>query len=247
MSKRKKSISPAALVRYPLAGAIAFAAAAVAFSVHPAMDLWFSGLFYRPDTGFFLSEAVLIRFFYNSVEILIPVYVLSLIVIWMAKRKPFGLTGKKIVYLLLVLALGPGLLVNVVLKDHWGRARPRQIEMFGGSRQFSPPLTISDQCDVNCAFVSGHAAAGFYFLALAFIMESHRRRIFAGALAYGTLVGLARIAQGGHFLSDVLFAGLIVYFIAWGIYFLMFPPPPFFGQRKDSGARDSRGRAGDGR
>jgi lipid A 4'-phosphatase len=30
------------------------------------------------------------------------------------------------------------------------------------------------------------------------------------ALAFGTLVGFARIAQGGHFLSDTVFSALAV-------------------------------------
>ena len=35
--------------------------------------------------------------------------------------------GRAVVFLIATLALGPGLLVNVVLKDHWGRSRPIDI------------------------------------------------------------------------------------------------------------------------
>jgi lipid A 4'-phosphatase len=232
MYKKGNNIRRFALYGIPLGGLIAFAAAVVLFAAYPSIDIWFSELFYRPDSGFFLSKAAFVRFLYKSVEALIPAFLLALTSIWFMKKKPLGLTRKKNAYLLLVMALGPGLMVNVILKDHWGRARPRQIEAFGGSKRFSPPLIISDQCDTNCAFVSGHAAAGFYFVALALIMESHRRRIFTGALTYGTLVGLARIAQGGHFLSDVLFAFFIVYFIAKGIYFWMFERASFLRAAK---------------
>jgi membrane-associated phospholipid phosphatase len=38
-----------------------------------------------------------------------------------------------------------------------------------------------------------------------------RRRAITAAFLFVTLVGLARIAQGRHFLSDVVFAGFIVY------------------------------------
>jgi lipid A 4'-phosphatase len=232
MFKPAIDIRRATLAGIPLCSLIAAAAAALLFSLYPSIDIGFSALFYRPGGGFFLSDAVLVRFLYKSVEVLIPAYILALIIIWIMKKKPFGLTGKKLLYLLLVLAVGPGLMVNVVFKDHWGRARPRQIQAFGGSKRFTPPLVISDQCDTNCAFASGHAAAGFYFIALALIMESHRRRIYAGALAYGALVGLARIAQGGHFLSDVLFAFFIVYFIAKGIYCWMFEHASFLRATK---------------
>ncbi|RKY68719.1 MAG: hypothetical protein DRQ24_11425, partial [Candidatus Latescibacterota bacterium] len=36
--------------------------------------------------------------------------------------------------------------------------------------------------------------------------------LFIGLL-YGIIIGIARIAQGGHFLSDIVFSGLILYSI----------------------------------
>jgi membrane-associated phospholipid phosphatase len=109
--------------------------------------------------------------------------------------------------------LGPGLVVNTVLKDHWGRARPLQIEQFGGSRAFTPAPLPAAQCARNCSFPSGHAALGFSLLAFALLLPpgAARRLATAAALGVGVLVGLARIAQGAHFLSDVVYAGLVVY------------------------------------
>ncbi|HZU89271.1 MAG TPA: phosphatase PAP2 family protein, partial [Stellaceae bacterium] len=65
----------------------------------------------------------------------------------------------------------------------------------------------------NCSFVCGHAALGFALVAFAFLLPSGpwRRRATAAALVFGALVGLDRIALGRHFLSDVVFAGLLVY------------------------------------
>ncbi|MCZ6743723.1 MAG: phosphatase PAP2 family protein, partial [Alphaproteobacteria bacterium] len=58
-----------------------------------------------------------------------------------------------------------------------------------------------------------------------------RRWAMAGALAFGAASGLGRIALGAHFLSDVVFAGLIVYAVAWGLHeFLLVresKPPPW--------------------
>ena len=110
------------------------------------------------------------------------------------------------------MALGPGLLANTVFKDHWGRARPAQIEAFGGSHHFTPAPLPAAQCARNCSFVSGHAALGFSLVAFAFLLPPGRRRHrgIAAALGFGALVGLVRIAQGGHFLSDVVYAGLLV-------------------------------------
>ncbi|MFM9735641.1 phosphatase PAP2 family protein, partial [Streptomyces niveiscabiei] len=89
-------------------------------------------------------------------------------------------------------------------KDHWGRPRPEHIADFGGSAHYVPPLLPSRQCDRNCSFPSGHAAAGFWLISGAWVWTGHRRRWLTGGLLFGAVIGLTRIAQGGHFLSDVL-------------------------------------------
>jgi membrane-associated phospholipid phosphatase len=48
-----------------------------------------------------------------------------------------------------------------------------------------------------------------------------RRNAAAGALALGALLGLVRIAQGGHFLSDVVASGLLVFAVSWALYRLI--------------------------
>ena len=113
-------------------------------------------------------------------------------------------------FLLLVLLIGPGLIVNT-FKDAWGRARPVNVEELGGDRRFTPALLPSDQCKRNCAFTSGHAAFGFWWMAPAFVDRRRRGMWLALGLALGLGIGLLRIAQGGHFVSDVLFSGWIVY------------------------------------
>jgi lipid A 4'-phosphatase len=115
------------------------------------------------------------------------------------------------VFALLALALGPGLLVNTVLKDHWGRPRPAQIAQFGGSGSYVPALLPSRQCDHNCSFVSGHAAAGFFLITGAWIWPRRKLQWRIAGIAAGSLIGLARIAQGGHFFSDVLGALVVVW------------------------------------
>ncbi|MEI9985052.1 MAG: phosphatase PAP2 family protein [Aliidongia sp.] len=124
---------------------------------------------------------------------------------------------RHILFLLLSIAIGPGLLTNTVLKDHWGRARPSQVLEFGGSKSFTPALVPSGQCDRNCSFVSGHGAMAFSLIGFAFLPATRRRRrqVAAAALGFGAFVGLARIAQAGHFLSDTVFAALLVIGTAW--------------------------------
>ena len=110
------------------------------------------------------------------------------------------------------LILGPGVLVNSVFKEHWDRARPRQIQEFGGDKQFTPAWVVSNQCDRNCSFTSGHAAAGFAFVVMHFVARS-RTWLWLG-LASGALIGAARIAVGAHFLSDIVFSFFLVYLVA---------------------------------
>src|SRR6202007_2501046 len=110
---------------------------------------------------------------------------------------------------------GPGLVTNAILKDHWGRARPTQITEFGGTKAFTPALVPARQCERNCSFVAGHPALGFYLVSFGFLVPPPRRRVVeAIAIATGALFGAARIAQGGHFLSDVVFSGLVVYAVS---------------------------------
>lgn len=118
------------------------------------------------------------------------------------------------VFLALFLILGPGLLVNTGFKSCWGRPRPREIVQFDGKKQFLQPWQkgISGQ---GRSFPSGHASAAFFMIAPFFIYR-HRRPHMAwswliGGIIFGILMSIARITQGGHFLSDNLWALGMVY------------------------------------
>jgi lipid A 4'-phosphatase len=211
-------------VKIALVYAALVVAASALFLVFPGIDLWASGLFYRPGAGFFLKDWPLFQALYRAVPLLtwaVALLVLAAFLFRFWRKQPlFGLDGARMGYLVLALALGPGLVVNAVLKDHWGRARPSQVVEFGGEKRFTPAPLPADECARNCSFAGGHAAMGFYLVAFAFLVRDPRRRRVAeiAALAAGVAVGLTRIAQGGHFLSDVVFAGLIV----WGISRVLF-------------------------
>lgn len=201
----------------------------VVFTISPQLDQSVSGLFYRSGGGFFLYENPVIRTIHNAVPPLAvgSSIVLVAILAWTGwtKRPVVGLSWRAAAYLLAVLIIAPGLLTNTVLKDNWGRARPSHTVEFGGKKTFTPALIISDQCDHNCSFVCGHAAMAFTPVALAFVLRPRRQRRYALAagLLSGGLVGLVRIIEGGHFLSDVLFAGLLVYGVSWGLAVILLP------------------------
>ncbi len=121
---------------------------------------------------------------------------------------------KKTVFILLLLALGPGLVVNVLLKDQLGRARPREVIEFGGSHQFTECWQFGTT-GANSSFPSGHASIAFFLMAPWFVLRDRKQGVAAGFLTagivFGSLVGIARMLQGGHFATDVLWAGGLVY------------------------------------
>lgn len=112
-------------------------------------------------------------------------------------------------FLVILLAIGPGLLVNAVFKEYWGRPRPREIVQFSGTKQFLHPWQPGVP-HKGRSFPSGHASAAFYLSAPYFLLRRHKRRAallwLSGGLAFGILMSIARITQGAHFLSDTLWA-----------------------------------------
>jgi len=197
---------------------------AAIFLLFPGIDLRAAGLFYRADSGFFLAQWGPVRAIYAGVPYLTDAIVVGLVALYLASllrgRPIWRIDGRNAAFLLLVQALGPGLLVNTVLKDHWGRARPSQVTAFGGTQAFTPAPLPAASCTRNCSFPAGHPAIGFYLVSLAFLVRDQQRRRAAtgAAVAAGAVVGLARMAQGGHFLSDVVFSGFLVYGVSWLLY-----------------------------
>src|SRR5262249_27542471 len=98
-----------------------------------------------------------------------------------------------------------------VFKDHWGRARPNEIVEFGGWKAFTPAVVPADQCNSNCSFVSGEAASVFLpFYAIALLLPEQAVLMLAMGMLCGLAAGLVRVAQGAHFLSDVIFAAIFM-------------------------------------
>jgi len=184
------------------------------FSLFPELDLAVSGAFLDPEEGFTARRVFAVRVLYLGWDIAARVTVLLLVLyvaanfLWTSLA--VGGHRRAGAFLLLTLMIGPGLFVHT-LKNNWGRARPITVVELGGKKQFTPALVPSDQCGRNCSFTSGHAAFGFWWLAPAFLDRRRRGMWLALGLTLGLGIGLVRIAQGGHFLSDVIFSGWIVY------------------------------------
>jgi len=201
------------LLLVPVGVWMAFFALASVLVALPGIDLRLAGLFFTPGEGFAFDDTPLERFVYHSVEWLTLWGNLALVALWVygrvARSVRWRLSGRQLTCLLLSLAIGPGLIVNGLFKEHWGRARPVQVAQFGGERTFSPAFIPSDQG--GGSFSSGHAAAAFYWMAVAALLSGRRRRLWLGlAVSYGVLVGLVRMAAGGHYFSDVVVSFFVV-------------------------------------
>ena len=128
--------------------------------------------------------------------------------------------SKRVVYLILVLIVGAGLIVNVLLKDNFGRARPRDIVEFGGAQLYTPPFVASGACHTNCSFSSGEAAGGFFALAIAWALR-RRRALVVAALGLGAFVSFCRVATGAHFFSDTVVSFFVMLLVADVLYYYL--------------------------
>ena len=145
----------------------------------------------------------------------------------------FGLVSRRDIlrrqgiFLLLAVALGPGLIVNFIFKDHWNRPRPRDIVEFGGSLHYAPPLVPVGEGGKS--FPCGHCSVGFLYGAGWWVWKRWRPIWAWASLAVGIVagfaLGLGRMAAGGHFLSDVVWSGLLALGVAHALYHYVFRIP----------------------
>jgi len=202
---------------FKLAAIAAFVgvAAAVIFVGWPDFDLAIARLFYIEPRHFLLSQstlATILRWSFRAVTWGTAIAaVIGIGYALACKRHLLGLNLSQWIFLALVLITGPGLIANVALKDNWGRPRPLYVIEFGGPDHFTPALERSGSCERNCSFVSGEASATFALgFAVALLARRRRAELMAAAITAGIIVGLIRMGEGGHFLSDVVFAGVFM-------------------------------------
>ena len=129
-------------------------------------------------------------------------------------------------FLVLVVAVGPGLVVNVVFKDHYGRPRPREVVELGGQERFLAVWVPGSDRQAK-SFPCGHCAMGFY-LATPWLVLRRRRRglawaFLAAGAGWGAVLGAARMMAGGHFLSDVVWSAGMVWLVALALHRLLDP------------------------
>jgi len=204
-------------------GGLGLAVSVAVFKLWPELDLLITRCFFEASSQSFPANQ---SSFVQAVYVATPWLSRALFVVcclgWLVLKigsRPHALAWRRrMLAWLLMAVVGLGLVIDWGLKDNVGRPRPEQLQLFGNSKPFVPAFELSTHCDVNCGFVSGHAAAGFSLMTWGIWSAwPRRKRWLVIGTAAGLFIGSVRIMQGGHFLSDVIFSGWAV----WLTYVLM--------------------------
>jgi lipid A 4'-phosphatase len=184
----------------------------------PDLDIAISSLFLDENKEFYLSKNAILLFFYISVNVLTVVSIILLPLALIYIHTPLFKYGqqarahlrKALIILILSLAIAPGYLTHEFFKEYWGRNRPKNVVELGGRQQFSQFYVINNDKEGK-SFTSGHAGFAFWTVGLAYLFRDakYSKRAFAAGVAYGVVVSLGRIMQGGHYFSDVVSGGLL--------------------------------------
>jgi lipid A 4'-phosphatase len=189
----------------------------------PGLDLWAAALFIGDAPQLRAVHWWWVELINAYVPAVFRVIVLVTFVAWIVMTLSKRATGWRLAlaFVALGITIGPGLVVNSGFKDNWQRARPYQVQPFGGTQQFTRAAVMTDQCDNNCSFVSGHVACGFFLASI--MLVDRRRRVLWGVtgVVSGFAIGFSRMADGAHWLSDVLWAAPITLVCSWLVWKLL--------------------------
>ena len=193
---------------------VVFLILAVFVTVGPEIDVYISSLFYYGDKQFLVQSYYLISILFRKIllpVLLVYVFIFPIILRFLPLQKiyfGYRFSVSEIIFIWVSGAITILLIVNVVLKNMWGRVRPNDISYFDGVHDFTPWYKISNACASNCSFVSGDSSVGFMLIVFYFITKKNTY-LYLG-LILGSLLGFIRIAAGGHFFSDIIFYQIVV-------------------------------------
>jgi membrane-associated PAP2 superfamily phosphatase len=203
------------------------------------LDLTVTGWFYHSEghpNSWFLGDKGLWRFFFwvaPWLTIVLGLLGLFALAIGILQHKNIRLRVYGM-FLFLAVTIGPGLVINAAFKDHWDRPRPRDVLAFGGEEPYVPPLMLGQSGN---SFPCGHCSVGFAW-GVFYLLWRRRHPARAGvalvaSIVVGSLMGVARMAAGGHFLSDVLWSAVLT----WSILMLLYWPIMRIPWREDEPER----------
>ena len=197
------------------------------FAIWPGLDLALSGIFYDAANRRWRvldTPSGIVRDLAGWLIALVaaPAFV-ALVVKLVLPKRPLLLPGRAVMLMISTLALGPGLAVNVILKDNSGRPRPMYVTEFGGKDKFLPWWDLRGDCNKNCSFVAGESSGAFWTMAGAAVAPPHwRAAAYGAAIVFGAAVGVLRMSLGGHFFTDVVFGGVVVFLVIWLVHGLLY-------------------------
>lgn len=187
----------------------------IVLGLRPVTDIEIERLFFVPPHGFVFATPAGTAARYAAWAL--PFVLLAVLTIAWGLRRAGVLAprlapcGRALLLLVLVMAVGPGLIVHAGLKEVSHRPRPGQAMSFGGTESFRPFYRFDGACRHNCAFPSGETAAAAWTLAPAMLVPPPwRAAAMAAALVFTAATAVGRLAIGAHWLSDVVGAALIV-------------------------------------
>jgi lipid A 4'-phosphatase len=199
----------------------------VPFAIYPQLDLLISAPFYNSQADLWVGFLAPVSWLREAarwliVLIAIPAFI-ALGIKLVRPRRSLPIPGRAAVLMASALILGPGLLTNVALKDHWGRPRPIDVIEFRGQDRFVAWWDPRGECPKNCSFIAGEPSGAFWTFAVAAVAPPAWRALaYGAAVAFGAGVGLLRIMAGGHFFTDVLFAGVFNFFVVWLVHGVLY-------------------------
>ncbi len=133
-----------------------------------------------------------------------------------------------LLFVFLAMTLAP--LTVTALKQVTDRPCPWDLIEFGGNLPYTRLFETRDQPHAQgLCFPAGHASTGFALMAFFFAAHlEHRRTLARAALTASVLagitLGIGRIAQGAHFVSHVLWSGLVCWMVMICLYALVMAP-----------------------
>ncbi len=202
----------------------------ILFAAFPSWDLRIAGLFFDPNAAKFPLSVGYSPNIIRRIANWIPFLLLAPAIFALLRKLLFPastmvMAPSVVVFLVASFLLGPGLTSNLLLKENWGRPRPNFVQQFAGSETFQPWWRPSSACKRNCSFVSGEASQAYWTVAPASLAPPQLRPFaLGGAVVFGTAVGAMRVVFGRHFLTDIVFAGVITIAIVMVLYRLLLDP-----------------------
>ncbi len=185
--------------------------------------------FYTPPQTWALTEAQPWKWLYEYGTI--PGFALTIVgvVFWFFSwiKPQLAPWRRYILVVVLTSILGGGVIVNGILKDYWGRTRPRQIQEFEGRWQYLP-IYQPGIPGKGKSFPCGHCTMAFLSVSAIFLYRQSKALALLGTtfgLIYGGLMSIARVGQGGHFPTDTFWALGIVLFTSTLLYYFLLKPP----------------------